>query len=305
MQKIEKFRILVLLKPGDNQPAIDRAGDFARFMPNIEVTACRIVNEFTEGNKEQLEQQMTRELKQIADKHPSITEFIPKVIFASNVAEAFVQEAAARPYHMAIISANRRNKIRDLFVSTIDSRIMRSIRIPLLVVKDAMAPQRLGRTVLLAIDFEENEHDKMLDEVLFRAAKLFADNFNGEIHVLNIVSPLNRGFRGGNTSPSKILHHPKVVNHTRADVHQQFLDDFAEAHDLPSENTHVAIGRVDEEIPRISQILNARMVCMGSSAKSGLLTSMNSSASELVLEQIKGDIFIVNEAQKAIENAGK
>lgn len=302
MQKIEKFRILVLLKPGDNQPAIDRAGDFARFMPNIEVTACRIVNDFTEGNKEQLEQQMIRELKQIADRHPSITEFIPKVIFASNVPEAFVKEAAAQPYHMAIISANKRSKIKDLFVSTIDSQVMRSINIPLLVVKNALAPQRLGRAVLLAIDFEESEHDKMLDEVLFRAAKIFSDEFNGELHVLNIVSPLHRGMMGGNTAPSKILHHPHAVQRTRIDAHQQFLDEFAAAHDLPVEHTHVAIGRVDEEIPRICQMLDARMVCMGSSTKSGLLSSINSSASELVLEQIKGDIFIVNEAQKIMEN---
>lgn len=297
MQRIEKFKILVLLKPGDIQPAMDRANEFARFMPDIEVTACRVVNEFDDASKANLQQQTDRELKALADKYPSIKEFVPKVIFAKNVPEAFVKEAADGDYTMAIISVNKRDKIKDLFVSTIDSQVMRKINIPLLVVKDPNAPQKLGRPIILAIDFEESEHDKKLDEVLFHAAKIFADEFNGEIHVANCVSPLNRGYMGGNTRPSKILHQDKAPHH-RADVHQRFLDVFAMEHKLPLENTHVVMGRVDEEIPRLCAQLEARMVCMGSSAKSGLLTPMNSSASELVLEQIKGDIFIVNDVQK-------
>ena len=36
------------------------------------------------------------------------------------------------------------------------------------------------------------------------------------------------------------------------------------------------------------------MVCMGTTPRSTFLGSINSSAGELVLEQIKGDIFIVN-----------
>ncbi len=296
MKKIDKFRILVLLKPGDNQPAIERANEFARFMPDIEVTACRIVNDFDEVTKQSLEQQMLRELSAIAKSHPNIQHFVPKILFAKNVPEAFVQEAAAGDYTMAIISANRRQKIKDLFISTIDSQVMRSISIPLLVVKDANAPQRLERVILLAIDFEEDNHDRQLDEVLFQAAKIFADEFNGEIHVANCVSPLNRGYMGGNSSPSKML--SPNAHQRRSDIHQAFLDEYAKRHGIDLAHTHVAIGRVDEEIPRLCAQLEARMVCMGSAARSGLLSPMNSSASELVLEQIKGDIFVVNDAQR-------
>ncbi len=299
MKKIDKFRILVLLKPGETQPAIERANEFARFMPDIEVTACRIINDYDELTRQTLEQQMQRELTNIAKRHPNIQHFVPRIIFSKNVPEALVKEAADGDYTMAIISANRRNKIRDLFVSTIDSQIMRRISIPLLVVKDANAPQRLNRAILLAIDFEEDEHDKKLDEVLFQAAKIFADEFNGEIHVANCVSPLNRGYMGGNAKPSRMLNADAPTS--RRDVHQEFLDIFAKEHGLPLEHTHVVLGRVDEEIPRLSKKLEARMVCMGSASNSGLLSPINSSASELVLEQINGDIFIVNDAQRYFE----
>ena len=32
----EKMRVLVLLKPGEVQPAMERAAEFARFMPELD-----------------------------------------------------------------------------------------------------------------------------------------------------------------------------------------------------------------------------------------------------------------------------
>ena len=156
---------------------------------------------------------------------------------------------------MAVISANKRNTLRDIFVSPLDSQIMSKINVPVLVVKDANAPQHLSRAIVLAIDFEESEHDKMVDEVLVASAQAFAEHFNGEVHVLNCVPPIHRG---------------------------------------PATHCHIAEGRVDEMVPKVCSKLEARMVCMGMSSKDGVLSAIDQSASELVLEQIKGDIFIVN-----------
>ena len=44
---MNNYKVLVLLKPGaEVQPAIERASDCARFMPDVEVAACRIINEY-------------------------------------------------------------------------------------------------------------------------------------------------------------------------------------------------------------------------------------------------------------------
>lgn len=289
----EKMRVLVLLKPGEVQPAMERAAEFARFMPELEVVACRVIHEFDDLTKPSLEQQMSREMLKIAQRYPSIKHFIPKIVFNKNVPEAFVQEAKEGNYLFAIISANKRNTIKDLFISTIDCSIMRLISIPLLVVKDAHAPQRLGRAILLCIDFEADDHEVLADDKLFEAATMFANNFNGEIHVANVVSPLHLGIRTRNTSMSPMFKSHGVTD-GRADYHGDLLKEFADKHGIPDERTHVLIGRVDEEIPHLSHDIDARMVCMGMSPNNGLLGAMNSGASELVLEQIKGDLFIVN-----------
>ena len=97
---------------------------------------------------------------------------------------------------------------------------------------------------------------------------------------------------GGNLSLSKIVSSGGLES--RVGVHFKLAEEFALKHNIPLENVHVVEGRIDEEIPRLCEKLNARMVCMGTTPRSTFLGSINSSAGELVLEQIKGDIFIVN-----------
>ena len=283
----------VLLKPGEVQPAIERAAQYARFAPEIRVTAIRIINEFNDKNRDDIKRRVSAEFEGLRRTFPAIKNFEVKVLFSENVPEAFVKECADGDYSMAIISANKRNTIKDLFVSTIDSNVMRSCPVPLLVVKDVNSASAQGKAILIAIDFEESSHLRALDERLVNAAKDFAQRFNGEVHVVNCVSPLNRGLMSGDTGLSKFVAGGTV---SRMNIHQSIVEEFARAHDIPLEHTHVVEGRVDEEIPRLCDRLEARMVCMGSNPKSSFLGSINSSACELVLEQIRGDVFIVNTA---------
>lgn len=288
------YKVLVLLKPSEEQPALVRVAEFARFLPSLEVVVCRVVSDFTDDQIPALKERYEREISSLMKRYPSIENYETYITFSKDVSEAFCNYAKlkGKSLSMAVISANKRNTLRDLFVSPIDSQIMSKINLPLLIVKDPNAPQHLSRAIVLAIDFEESMHDKIVDEVLFAAAKTFADNFNGEVHVLNCVPPIHRGLMSGKTSASLILGNEKPI--TRADVHGQSLAIFAEKHGIPLTHCHVAEGRVDEMIPKVCSRLEARMVCMGMSTKDGVLSAIDQSASELVLEQIKGDIFVVN-----------
>lgn len=292
------YKVLVLIKPGEVQPAMERASEFARFMPDLEVVACRVVNDFEPGQEAKLEQSYMTELTRLFNRYPSITHGRGKVLFSKDVPAAFCQysDDDAESFDLAIISANRRNTLKDLFVAPVDSQIMRKVTVPLLVVKDPHAPQRLGKAILLAIDFEEENHNSVIDEVLVTSAKVFAEHFNGEVHVVNCVPPIHRGIMSGNTSSSMILGGKRPIS--RSDLHAAALIDFAKAHGIDEAHCHIAEGRVDEMIPKVSTALEARMVCMGTSSSKGILSAIDPSAGELVLEQIRGDIFIVNKYVK-------
>ena len=286
------IRLAVLLKPDDAQPALDRAAQYARVNPEIEVVAIRIVNNYKDSEIEQLRSKENAKFESLKRLYSSIEKFSFKVLFDKDVADTFTDECRNGSYSIAVISANKRHTIRDIFISSIDSSIMRNSTIPLLVVRSASQTATLGQNVLLAIDFNEVAHLDKLDDYLFEAASQFAKSFDSKVHLANCVTPQSSGLMGGNLDQSKIINNTGVLN--PVGLHNKLALEFANKHGIDKDNIHVLEGRIDEEIPRLCEALNARMVCMGTTPRSTFLGSINSSASELVLEQIKGDIFIVN-----------
>ena len=286
------IKLAVLLKPDEAQPALDRAAQYAKVNPAIEVVAIRIVNHYKDSEIEQERIKENSNFEILKRRYASIEKFSFKVLFDKDVADTFTDECRNGDYDVAFISANKRHTIRDIFVSTIDSSIMRNSTVPLLVVKAANQTASLGQNVVLAIDFSEVAHLEKLDDDLFEAASAFAKAFDGNVHLANCVTPQNSGLMGGNLDQSKIINNAGVIN--PLGLHHKLALEFAKKHNIDKEKIHVVEGRIDEEIPRLCESLNARMVCMGSTPRSTLFGSINSSASELVLEQIKGDIFIVN-----------
>lgn len=283
-------KFAVLLKPGELQPAIARAAQYAHFEPSIDVTAVRIINEWKDGNEEDVKSRIRGEFELLRRKYPAIKNFNLKIIFDKDVAQGFADECNNGDYVLAVISANKRNTIKDLFISPVDSGIMKKCRVPLLVVNDVNSQSVLGKTVLVAADLEESTRPESLDDKLVNAAKMLAEHFNGEVHIVNCVPFLNRGLMGGDVSLSKIAGSGMPE---RVDLHHRIVEEFAKKHDINPKCTHVVAGRIDEEIPRISKKLDARMVCMGANPSSSFFGNINSSGCELVLEQIRGDLFIV------------
>ena len=284
-------KFAVLLKPSDKQPALDRAAQYTRVDPSIEVVAVRVINEFKDADKDQIISREKANFENLKRLYTSIENFSLEVVFNKEVAEGFNEVCKKGKFTLAVISANKRHTLRDLFVSNIDSQIMRQCTIPLLVVKDAGTTAQLGQSVIVAFDFSDASQAGKLGELLFEAASRFAKSFDGNVHLANCVTPENPGLMGGNLSQSKIV---AAGMANPVGVCYQLAEEFAQNHGIPEDNIHVVEGRVDEEIPRLCEKLNARMVCMGTTPHSTSLGAVNSSAGELVLEQISGDIFIVN-----------
>ena len=286
-------KFAVLLKPRPSQPALDRAAQYARMNPDFEIVAVRIVNEYAEtDDKDQIKIKEESDFERIRRSY-SVDNISFKLIFNHDVAEGFIKECSEGGYDLAVISANKRNAIKDLFISNIDSTIMRKSEIPVLVVREAAGQSVLGGAVVLAIDFLEVAHSKKLDEILFESASSFAKSFDGELHVANCIVPHNAGRMQGNISESRIVGGGIA---SPQDVTNKLAEEFSKKHGVPLDHVHVLQGRVDEEIPRLCKKLSARMVCMGTTPRSSFFGSVNSSASELVLDQIHGDVFIVNAA---------
>ena len=314
---MDKFKLLVLLKPKgvSEQPALERAAQYARLMPDIEVTACRIFSNYTERDQGQLASGALADFEVLMRHFDSMKDRCQlKVMFNHDVSEGFVQEAVRGGYNLAIISANRRNTIKDLFVSTIDSNIMRKTEVPLLVVRNAQVAASQGQAILIALNISDDDNSHALDNYLVRSAKRFASYFNGQVHLVNCVLPQNRGYRATATSASKFMGGDFIrERERRLEIYKNVALEFAAEHGIEPKNVHVREGRVDVELPRLCAKLKACMVCMGTTPRSKFFGSGDSLASELVLEQIHGDVYVVSSAhitaqerkQKAETSDGK
>ena len=277
------YKFAVLLKPGDEQPALDRAAQYAAVSKEkIEIVAVRVFNDYAEGHESDLIAKENAKLEHLRRRYASLENMTIKTVFNKDIADGFVS-VCNEGCSMAIISANKRHAI---------SNVMRKSTVPLLVVKSANDTAQLGQNVVLAIDFGEVSHLDKLDDYLFEAASRFAATFDGVVHVANCLAPRVQSYMGAEVGTSKLLLGDKSQDDL--DIRHQLAKEYAEKHNIPKENMHVIEGRPDEAIPRLSFELNARMICMGASKRSTFFGTVNSSASELVLEQISGDIFIVN-----------
>ena len=85
-------KFAVLLKPTEEQPALDRAAQYARVDPSISVVAVRVVNDYKEENVEQLTLKEKANFEMLKRKYASIQNFDFKVVFDKNVAEGFNAE---------------------------------------------------------------------------------------------------------------------------------------------------------------------------------------------------------------------
>ena len=78
------IRLAVLLKPDDAQPALDRAAQYARVNPEIEVVAIRIVNNYKDSEIEQLRSKENAKFESLKRLYSSIEKFSFKVLFDKN-----------------------------------------------------------------------------------------------------------------------------------------------------------------------------------------------------------------------------
>ena len=85
------YKVLVLIKPTEEQPALVRAAEFARFMPDLEVVLFRVIREFSENQVEALNESAERELQNMMQQYPSITHYKTHIDFSPDVADAFCQ----------------------------------------------------------------------------------------------------------------------------------------------------------------------------------------------------------------------
>jgi nucleotide-binding universal stress UspA family protein len=192
-----------------------------------------------------------------------------------SAAEAIVETASELDCDLIVMGTHGRRGIKHLLLGSVAENVVRSIDIPVLTVRPGIElPAQGPKRILVAHDFSERS------ATAIRAARDWAEVFDGEITLLHVVEPV-------------VYPEFYAINALSDDVMTRLRDRATEALDeaareilgnLPV-NTVVLIGRAADTIINEAQPESFDLVIMGTRGLTGLEQLVLGSVAEAVLRR--------------------
>lgn len=298
--------ILVIIEPKkDNQLALQRAIEIARFNPKVQITALRLIYDFAnevqllgkkseQATHEDVENVIRAELeKTIAQMtseidNPKNVKFNvePKLKWVRDVSEGMLEEANSGNYELLMKGANHHSILDSILFTPHDWHLLRHSIIPVVIVKEHDWSD--DSTIVVAVDFTSKEKQHM-NIVLLREAQLLATITKCPIHIVNSAPVV---------MPTVMLEVPNYAPELYAESilaeHKRRILAFAHHHGIREEQCHIAEGMPDDVIPKLCKKLNAKTVFIGSQGRSGVSAALVGNTCEEIVDFINADLFVLN-----------
>ncbi len=298
--------ILVIIEPKrDQQLALERAIQIARFNPKVTITALRLIYNFTNeirflGKKTERDTHQDAEEatkaevdRQIADTlalHPEVKDLnikiVPKLKWVSDIADGMLEETNSGLYDLLIKGANHHGILDSIIFTPHDWFLLRHAIIPVVIAKEH--PWDESNSIVVAVDFTSSEK-QMMNILLLREAQLLATIAKSHIHLVNSAPVI---------MPTVMLEVPNYAPELYAESilaeHKRRIIEFAKIHNIPENHCHIAEGMPDDVLPKLCQKLHANTVFIGSLGRSGVGAALVGNTCEEIVDFINADLFVLN-----------
>ena len=294
------INLLVVIEPKrERQVALSRAIEFARYNPQVKITALRLVYDFSydlhilNKNKESKTKEDVQDVhihnleKIIAPYAKDNVNIEPKVIFAKDIGQGIVKEMMDNKYDLLIKCANNHGILDSIIFTPIDWYVLRNSPLPVIIAKEHSWSD--GGNIVVALDFTTSSK-KLTNIILLREAQLLSTITGGTIHLVNSAPVL---------MPTIMLevpnYAPEVYTENVLKEHKRRLEDFARQHNIPLENCHIAEGMPYDVIPNLCKQLNAKTVFIGSAGRQGVSAALIGNTCEEIVDYIDADLIVLNQ----------
>ena len=297
--------ILVIIEPKkDQQLALERAIEVARFNQRAKITALRLIYDFandvpflgkkSEMNSHQDVEEVTKQeleaiITKTLDKHPEAkargVSIDPKIKWVRDISEGMVLEANSGSYDLLIKGANHHGIFDSIIFTPHDWNLLRHALIPVVIAKEhGWEP---NNSIVVAVDFTSTEK-QLMNILLLREAQLLSTITKSPIHLVNSAPVI---------LPTVMLEVPNYAPELYAETvlaeHKRRIVEFAK-HNIPEANCHIAEGMPDDVIPKLCQKLHASTVFIGSQGRSGAAAALVGNTCEEIVDFINADLFVLN-----------
>lgn len=298
--------ILVIIEPKkDRQLALERAIEIIHYNPRVTITALRLIYDFSNdvpfiGKKSEITTHQDVEevtkieldsiVKSVLEKHHESSDVASRiktlVKWTRDVSEGMLVEANSGNYDLIIKGANHHGILDSIIFTPHDWNLLRHANIPVIIAKDHEWSEK--SSIVIAVDFTSNEK-QILNVLLLREAQALSTITKAPIHIVNSAPVV---------LPTVMLEVPNYAPELYAESvlaeHKKRILDFANKHNIPEENCHIAEGMPDDVLPKLCKRLNAATVYIGSHGRSGVKAALIGNTCEEIVDYINADLYVLN-----------
>ncbi|HEX7029577.1 MAG TPA: universal stress protein [Gammaproteobacteria bacterium] len=172
-----------------------------------------------------------------------------------------------------------------------DWHLMRTCPVPLMLVDSHASSYPLR--ILAAVDpFDSHAKPAELNDGILRAARGMAHQFGAEVHVVHAYQYLPAA---APTGAEMAYADARLFAQVRDEHRRQFLS-FGEAHGIPEERMHLVEGEPADAIAGLARDINADLVVLGTTHRTGLKRLLMGSTAEEILGAIRNDVLVLKPA---------
>ncbi|HFQ5078996.1 TPA: universal stress protein UspE [Vibrio vulnificus] len=283
----------------DEQPALARAVQLARksvskshitFFLSIydfsyDMTSMLSIDE-RDAMRRGVIYQREQWLKKIAEPYlDDSVEFEIKVIWHNRPYEAIIAEVFASGHDILIKGTRKHDVLESVIFTPTDWHLLRKCPIPVLLIKNADWPEHANILASVHVG-SENETHLELNNSMVERLKEITNRLDAEAYLVNAypVTPANITIELPEFDPTTYT--DAVRGH-----HLTAMKALRQQHGIDEEHTIVEQGLPEDVIPSVAEKLNAAMVILGTTGRTGLSAVFIGNTAEHVIDKINCDVL--------------
>ena len=303
MQQVS--RIMCVVDPTtDQQTALQRAAWIATNTgAELELYVC-YYNEYLSGDRLFDSPSLEKARKEVIDGHHKKLESLAEplrnaglvvtttVLWDHPLYEGIVRHAAATRADLVFKDTHHHSAVSRALLTNTDWNLIRTCAAPVWLVKPREVPK--NPVFIAAID-PMHEHDKpaALDDEIINVTKLLAGSSDGEVRAFHSYDPrIAVATATANAYIPVSLPFDEIESQLR-EQHGKRFNEITEFHGIAEKDAYLVAGLTHEELPALSEKLDAAVVVMGAVARNAWKRLFIGATAERTLDHLPCDLLIV------------
>ncbi|WP_432453085.1 MULTISPECIES: universal stress protein UspE [unclassified Agarivorans] len=295
-----KYRnILVVIDPlHDSQAALSRAVFLANKEDKAKIKALLTIYDFSYEMTSMLSIEEREAMRSgvieernvwlqdiVANTQTHGIEVETKVIWNNRLYESVIQEVLDFGHDLVVKATHPHPTLQSIIFTPNDWHILRKCPTPVLMVKEHQWPTK-GKILAAIHAGSENEDHHKLNLNIANETKDLCHLLDASAHVVTAYpsAPVNIAIELPDFDPLK-------YNQNVKEFHEKALADFVKQNFEHEVKTHLEEGLPDDVIPEVANNIDAEIVILGTSGRSGFSAALIGNTAEHVIDQLDCDLL--------------